>query len=425
MRTSSSAFFDQSVLDLVFPESLELLPFTHELFELEFALGELEALTEQQLVKRSGFFARVQGKPTWHFQLCANTPIEEIRSGKTIRVRSFFEANRFSTAYATHSLFPYRGKFHPQLIKGILNVVGVEEGETILDPMSGSGTACIEAQLMNINAIGVDINPFCTLLTRAKSLALNLDIVRLQDWVSEEDMLKSIETLKALLDKATEYDNLDHFFSDVSITGDSRTDLTILMAFLDAVGYSRRRKTGSIENLFSAVLKRYFHTISSFNIIRDELGIEFGGLKASTGNALALALPDNSVDAVITSPPYSFAIDYAENDRPQLELLGIDVDALKTVMIGLRGNDRPEKVKSYFQDMNEVIGEISRVLKSGRFCVIIVGSNELQTGGIRHDTEFCSFAKNKGLVLRRDLVKSIEGIQNSMRREHVLFFQKQ
>jgi len=31
----------------------------------------------------------------------------------------------FSTGYSTHGLFAYRGKFHSQLIKGLLNILGV------------------------------------------------------------------------------------------------------------------------------------------------------------------------------------------------------------------------------------------------------------------------------------------------------------
>jgi tRNA G10 N-methylase Trm11 len=150
-----------------------------------------------------------------------------------------------------------------------------------------------------------------------------------------------------------------------------------------------------------------------------------GKLKACTGDVLDLPLPIESVDAIVTSPPYSFAIYYLENDRPQLEFLGFDIDELKTKTIGLRGEDKAEKIKNYFVAMNKAIEEMSRVLKSGKFCVIVVGSNEIQTGGIKLEKEFCTFAEDHNMMLRRDLVKSIQGIQNSMREEHVLFFQKQ
>lgn len=135
-----------------------------------------------------------------------------------------------------------------------------------------------------------------------------------------------------------------------------------------------------------------------------------------TEDARKLDIPDKSVDAIITSPPYSFAIDYAENDRPQLEYLGYNTEELKTRMIGLVGGKSvPVRVKEYFKDMRIVFAEMARVLKPKRCCVVVIGSNEIQAGVIRHEVEFKLFWK---------MVRPIEGIHNSMRDEYVMFFEK-
>ena len=42
--------------------------------------------------------------------------------------------------YLTHWIYPYKGKFHPQMIRALLNIIGLKEGDTVLDPFSGSGT---------------------------------------------------------------------------------------------------------------------------------------------------------------------------------------------------------------------------------------------------------------------------------------------
>lgn len=409
------------MIDKIFPPNYELVPNTHELFAADLAYGEYLSLPPDELIKRSAFFAHIDGKPTLHFQLCLGSPLEEIRAGKTIWVKSFFQANRFSTGYATHSLFPYRGKFHPQLIKGILNIAQVEEGDTVLDPMAGSGTACIEAQLMNINAIGVDINPFCTLITRAKSYGLDADAEKFKNFHEATEILPILKELSGV---ASSYENVDDFFSSIKITGDVKIDTLLLLSYLDAVGYTRRRKTGSLEELFQKVLKRYVNTIISFGKVRRALSMKLGETQAYTGDVLSLEIPENSVDAIVTSPPYSFAIDYVENDRPQLEFLSVNVDQLKSRMIGLQGKTKRERIENYFKSMDRAIEEMSRVLKPGKCCVIIVGSNEIQTGGIRLEQEFKKFAKRHGLEMFKDLIKSIIGIRNSMREEHVLFFQK-
>ncbi|HOA81936.1 MAG TPA: hypothetical protein PKK61_12870, partial [Defluviitaleaceae bacterium] len=117
-------------------------------------------------------------------------------------------------------------------------------------------------------------------------------------------------------------------------------------------------------------------------------------------------------------------IDYADNDKPQLEYMGINPDTLKQSMVGLRGNSKKEKIQLYFEDMNKSIAEMSRVLKPGKYCVIIIGSNEIQTGGIRHEIEMKKYAALNGMFLECEIVKPIKGIQNTMKEEFILIFKK-
>ena len=58
--------------------------------------------------------------------------------------------------WATHKP-DYRGNFAPQVARNILLRYS-EEGERILDPMTGSGTTLIEARLLNRHGLGIDIN---------------------------------------------------------------------------------------------------------------------------------------------------------------------------------------------------------------------------------------------------------------------------
>jgi DNA modification methylase len=60
-------------------------------------------------------------------------------------------------AWATHNP-GYRGNFAPQIPRNVILNYS-EEGETVLDPMVGSGTTLIECKLLNRNGIGIDINP--------------------------------------------------------------------------------------------------------------------------------------------------------------------------------------------------------------------------------------------------------------------------
>jgi len=189
------------------------------------------------------------------------------------------------------------------------------------------------------------------------------------------------------------------------------------------MGYARRCSK-SIDILFPSVLKRYVGQINSFVQAREKLNVEIGKARFEIGDARNLSLEDNSIDAIITSPPYSFAIDYAENDRPQLEYLGYDVSSLKEEMIGLKGKSKNEKLSNYFEDMNTVLKEMARVLKVGKYAVIIIGSNDIQTGGIRLETKVEEMALKHSLVLEQKIMKPIKGIQNTMRDEYILFLKK-
>ena len=66
-------------------------------------------------------------------------------------------------AWATHR-GDYRGNWPPQMARALI-LMYTEPGDTVLDPMVGSGTTCIEAKLLGRNCIGVDINYNAVMLT--------------------------------------------------------------------------------------------------------------------------------------------------------------------------------------------------------------------------------------------------------------------
>ncbi|MGA2467635.1 MAG: DNA methyltransferase [Thermodesulfobacteriota bacterium] len=399
------------ITSLLLPDEYELLPNTSELFELEFAFSEYKFLTKKEIIHRGAFFKSVDGILTNHYLICSdNSPL--IWRGRSEITKAYFKEGNFSTGYATHGLFPYRGKFHPQLIKGLLNILNVQPGETILDPMCGSGTLNVEAAIIGIDSIGIEKSPFCVLMSKAKYESLKVHNDELFAVINNASKNYKILTKNKKL--PAEFNLEDNFGSEKNIT---------LLAFLDAMGYARRCSK-SIDILFPAVLKRYVGQINSFIGARDKLNLRVGGARFRIGDAKTLPIDDSSIDAIITSPPYSFAIDYVDNDHPQLEYLGYDVGSLKNEMIGLKGKTRKEKLSNYFEDMNQVLKEMARVLKRGKYAVIIIGSNDIQTGGIRLETKIEELASTHSFELDQKILKPIKGIQNTMKDEYILFLRK-
>ncbi len=395
--------------------NLELLPSVDELFEFELAYLEFLTLKQDEFLERTAYTKSYENKYSKHFLMYSDYAdiLSENRSALT---REYFKVGQFSTGYATHGLFPYRGKFHPQMIKALLNILNVKAGETILDPMAGSGTTNIEASLLGINSYAIDISPFCQLMIETKYNSLLIDNQLLESLQLDNKELFTFFSKKDILKKLRKVENKEK----------EKIYKLALLAYLDALGYSKRVKTSNHEQLFEKVLKRYIETVKNLHQNKYFNKSEFGKIEIlKKSEALNIELLDNSVDCVITSPPYSFAIDYAENDKDQLEYLGYDTVALKEKMIGLKGKRKKDKLENYFLDTDRYCQEVGRVLKKGKYFTIIIGSNTNQTGGVRLEQNVIKSAEKNKMRLVKSIIKPIKGMRNTMKEEYILFFEKQ
>ncbi len=413
--------------------SPDLLPSTelNEVYELRLAALEARILSKSELVDRGGYFLAVNGQPTNHFKICTGGAVELPRTSGA-RLQSFLAAHRFKSSYATHGLFPYRGKFHPQMIKAMINAMGLRPGDTVLDPMGGSGTTSVEATLMGIDSVSIDVSPFCVFMTKAKLAGLSEDVASLEEIVTNDRETKRV--FKELSSDAGKRKIRDPSYVPRHL---SRGCLDLLaLAFLDSQGFSQRSSRNSHEGFFSEVLTKYVRTIRRFQAAREQMQLALGGAKTRVGDARRLDLADESIDGVVFSPPYSFAIDYIENDGTHLEYLGVDQEELRTTLIGLRGRGGRERAETYFEDMTSVLREVARVLRSGKYCAIIVGSNSNQLAralkldpacpearyGI--ESRLVDIAEAHGLYLELAIRRLIVGMANTMREEHILFLCK-
>ena len=404
----------KSFINEVFGNEVELFSSVNELFELELAYWEFLTLSKEQLLERSAFIKSYNNKLSMHYLLFSNNA-EKFNTQRSSITQSYFEEGQFSTGYATHGLFPYRGKFHPQLIKGILNILNIQKEDIILDPMAGSGTTNIEASLLGINSKAIDVSPFCQFMIKTKfeSLSINLNLLneikieskKLFDFFKQGNVLKRINQVEDI-NKIKIY-NL------------------AFLAYLDALGYSKRVVKSNHEQLFDKVLHRYIDTIKVFISNKYFNQIKLGNIDIlSDSDALNIKLEKNSIDCIITSPPYSFAIDYVENDKDQLEFLGYNTSELKTKLIGLKGKTKNEKLENYFLDMDKFCSQVSIVLKKNKYFVLIIGSNTNQTGGIRLEETVINSALKYNLHLIKSILKPIKGMRNTMKDEYILIFEK-
>jgi DNA modification methylase len=160
---------------------------------------------------------------------------------------------------------------------------------------------------------------------------------------------------------------------------------------------------------------------------------ELAPSKVIEADARDIPLDDSSIDGIIFSPPYSFAIDYIENDSFHLNFLGVEIGSLREKMIGLRGKNLSEKFELYKKDMEKVVSECSRVLRQGRLCTIIVGTNNNQLGKALKTSPdkvqglhelLIEMGSKVGLKLVKMMSRPIMGISNTMRKEYIVMLYK-
>ncbi len=378
------------------------------IYELELACWELSALgvkwvndgdlrhfrllevpDEIQVLRRTAYFERINGKRSDYAVITSKN-----------RTRSI---NQF----LTHWIYPYKGKFHPQMVRALLNIIGLKPGETVLDPFVGSGTTAVEAQLLGIHCIGIDISPLCVLQTRVKTES---------QWMVSEiqgvkgQVLSAAKTSPAQLAATIEQlpeERVRNFFK-----------LAELLAYSDVA----RRKREFLPSFLRAV-QMMLASVQDYAQVAKELNLQLGQVDIRQGDARRLPLPDESVDGIITSPPYSIALDYVANDAHALKALGYEPKAMREMFIGVRGFGR-QRIDLYNQDITVALSEMVRVLKPHRYLVLVLGNaiyqgNEIKT--VEFVTEVC---QQLGLVLKRTIEKIIFGLYNVMQSEKILVFQK-
>jgi hypothetical protein len=93
-------------------------------------------------------------------------------------------------------------------------------------------------------------------------------------------------------------------------------------------------------------------------------------------DARSIPLTKNSVDLILTSPPYINVFNYHQNNRPAMELIGWDVLSIAKSEIGANRKNRQNRfltVIQYALDMFDVLAEMKRLLRPSGRAIVVVG----------------------------------------------------
>jgi DNA modification methylase len=358
----------------------------------EFELLGIENVNE--IVKRTAYFKMVDENYTDYFRI--------IQKNNTRSVNQ----------YLTHWIYPYKGKFHPQMIRALLNIIGLKEGDTVLDPFIGSGTTAVEAQLLGINCLGIDISPLCVLQSRVKTESIEA--------IDEIEKIK--KNIINKINPSLFNQESGSFLQMIDSLDDEKVKNFYKMAYLVAVSDNARRGR-NFEQSFYKNIELMIKSVRDFRDIARELDLKLGQVEIKTGDSRNLPLENNSIDGIITSPPYSIALDYVSNDAHALKVLGYELSEIREEFVGVRGRGQ-ERINLYNQDMKRSYEEMYRVLKPKSFAAIVIG-NATYLGEEIKTVEFTiDYCQKIGFRLVKNIDKIIFGLYNVMQKENILIFQK-
>ena len=278
-----------------------------------------------------------------------------------------------NTTYLTHKLHAYPAKFIPHIPRWFLREYGTTGG-TMLDPFCGSGTALVEANLLGIHALGVDINPLSRLLLRAKTELVEHpddfargclqvverarehppdytpEIPRYETWFMPQAREELARIFGYLLTNPDDLPDAVRDFMLVCASASVRkvcnADPQISKPFI-----SRQMRTrieaGTVEQralrIFDRTTRTFLDRKIKYMRVLKNLSRMWGYqpksrmLEGSDARTLE-GIGDHCVDTIITSPPYANAQEYFRSIKLELYWLNLVPDgslaALNRALVG-------------------------------------------------------------------------------------------
>ena len=145
-------------------------------------------------------------------------------------------------------------------------------------------------------------------------------------------------------------------------------------------------------------------------------------------------IPDNSIDIIITSPPYANTYDYYLYHKFRKRWLDLDVKFAQYNEIGSRReySSLKEKKEKWNEDLIKCFKEMQRVLKPKHFAFIVIGDSVIKKELIKIEKEISNFAPTIGFkvneIISSDLSSHSKIFNPSYaqkgKKEHLITLQK-
>lgn len=274
------------------------------------------------------------------------------------------------SARSRTSRLPWRGQFSPEFVEYLIDCV-CPNSKKLLDPFCGSGTVLYEALHKGKSSVGAEVNPAAWHLAQLASYSkLSIQDQRfvakkLTEVAAKFGVVRVNSTSNIL--EAREYVD--------TLNTENHPFVREALAAVILLGMGN-----STELSTDAIARGIFATTTLLNSLK----CSSENVECYLTDARCLPLENNSIDAVITSPPYINVFNYHQNYRTAAELLGWSPLEAARSEIGSNRKHRGNRfltVVQYAMDMSQCLTELSRVMQPDAPLVIVLGrtSNVLGT----------------------------------------------
>lgn len=350
----------------------------------------------------------------------------------------FSDVSIRETNYATHDFLRWYGKLIPQLVSRLIKLYS-NEGDLILANFAGSGTVPLEANILKRDSIGVDSNPLSILLASVKTRPFTPDSQLLLNKISANSKNKKEYPMKDEDRKwfyPESFQDLMAIKEAINQVGAGRDRDYFLLALASIVKKASKVDARCVNHIVVDKNKPKINVVSEFSKKLQEMAESMQEYKKIAngnkveirkGDARATNLSDNSIDLIISHPPYLGAIDYSNIYQLENKILGFDYEEVDA------GDISTNSMQRYLVEMNKVFDEMNRVLKSGRHACVVIGDNR-KDGSIQPTfAYFIQYATEKLGFQLKDIfiwVMSQKAGMNVKRRgnhidhNYILIFQK-
>jgi DNA modification methylase len=322
--------------------------------------------SEELETKKTDRPHRFAAEPDIEYMLINETFTKTSLDRESVPQSNLDIANRVRT-----NLLPWAGQFSPQLVEELLAAHGQRAG-VVMDPFVGSGTSLVEASRLGKAAWGNDINPAAAILARVYCL-VNVGV---------SDREAALDSLENRLLQIFEPYNAP-LFSNQSVIGPSQADQESALVRL------WRESATEVSRILAAALVVLcdFHRqdLSTVKVRRNwlrlaevvrSLPVSSESVVVFQADARELPIESDSVDLVLTSPPYINVHNYHQKFRRSVEALGWNVLTIAPSEIGSNRQNRGNRfvtVIQYALDMVLAIREMVRVARPEARLILVLG----------------------------------------------------